>query len=131
VPLADFAGRKSVLLVFYPFAFSRICTGELGEIRDDLDAFQNDSVQVLAVSCDAIQTLRAYADAEHYDFPLLSDFWPHGATARAYSVFDEDLGAAVRGSFLVDRDGIVRWRVVNGLGEARERAGYRAALASV
>jgi mycoredoxin-dependent peroxiredoxin len=130
VRLADFADRKSVLLVFYPFAFSRICTGELGEIREDLDRFQNDSVQVLAVSCDAMQTLRAYAEAEHYDFPLLSDFWPHGEVARAYSVFEEGLGAAVRGSFLIGRDGVLRWRVVNGLGEARDLAGYRAALAS-
>jgi mycoredoxin-dependent peroxiredoxin len=119
-----------VVLLFYPFAFSGICTGELGEIRDDLTSFQNDAVQVLAVSCDPVHTLRAFAEAEGFQFPLLSDFWPHGATAQAYGVFNDRLGCALRGSFLVDQDGIVRWSVVNGMGQARDLAGYHAALSA-
>jgi peroxiredoxin len=128
--LSRFRGEKSVIVLFYPFAFSNTCTGELGEIRDDLASFQNDAVQVLAISCDAMQTLRAFAEAQGYEFPLLSDFWPHGAVARAYGVFHEKVGAAVRGSFLVDSNGVVRWSVINGLGQARDLAGYHEALAA-
>ena len=129
--LSDFRGTKSVIVLFYPYAFSGTCTGELCEIRDDLSTFQNDAVQVLAVSCDPVHSLRAFAEKEGYQFPLLSDFWPHGATATAYGVFDERFGAAIRGSFLVDPSGVVRWSVINGIGEARDLAGYQAALAGV
>lgn len=131
VSLADLRGRSAALLVFYPFAFSGICTGELGEIRDDLAAFQNGRVQVWAISCDAMHSLRAYAEAEGYDFPLLSDFWPHGAAARSYGVFRDEVGAAIRGSFLIDRDGVLRWRVVHEIGDARDLGGYHEALASL
>jgi peroxiredoxin len=129
--LSDFRGSKSVVVVFYPFAFSGTCTRELCEIRDDLARFQNDAVQVLAISCDSVQTLRAFAEREGYDFPLLSDFWPHGAVARSYGVFNEKVGVAIRGSFLIDPEGVVRWSVINGIGEARDLAGYHAALAGV
>lgn len=131
VSLSDYRGAKNVLLVFYPFAFSGICTGELCEIRDDLGAFENDDVQVLAVSTDPMFALRAWASSEGYTFPMLSDFWPHGATAKAYGVFFPDGGFAVRGTFLVDVDGVVRWSLVNGPGEARQWDGYRAALAEL
>jgi peroxiredoxin (alkyl hydroperoxide reductase subunit C) len=128
VTLSSFRGEKSVVLVFYPFAFSGICTGELCEIRDDLGAFVSDDVQVLAVSCDHMYTQRAWADAEGYFFPVLSDYWPHGATAQAYDVFDHSGGFSVRGTFLIDREGIVRWSLVNTLGEKRDFSGYHAAL---
>jgi peroxiredoxin len=131
VSLEDFRGKKHVVVVFYPFAFSGICTGELREIRDGLEDFEADDIQVVAVSCDAIYSLRAWADAEGHFFPLLSDFWPHGATARAYGVFSEENGFAIRGTFLVDRDGVVRWTLVNGPGEARDFGGYRTALAEL
>ena len=127
--LSGFRGEKSVILLFYPFAFSGICTGELCEIRDDLASFQNDAVQVLAVSCDSVQVLRAFAEAQGYDFPLLSDFWPHGAVTRAYGVFKESYGSAQRASFLIDPEGVVRWSVINEIGQARDLAGYHEALA--
>jgi peroxiredoxin len=131
VALEHFRGEKHVLIVFYPFAFSGICTGEFREIRDRLEDFEGDDVQVLGISCDPMESVRAWADAEGYFFPLLSDFWPHGETARAYGVFWEQTGFAVRGTFLVDRDGVVRWVLVTGPGEARDFAGYRAALAEL
>jgi peroxiredoxin len=131
VSLSSFRGEQSVLLVFYPFAFSGTCTGELCEIRDDLGAFQNDAVQVLAVSCDPVYALRAWADDQGFTFPLLSDFWPHGAVASAYGVFDAGGGMAVRGSFLVDTEGVVRWSVVNGPGQARDLTAYREALSAL
>lgn len=131
VSLDDFRGEKHVLLVFFPFAFSGVCTGEFGEIRDRLEDFEGDDVQVLGVSCDPMESLRAWADQEAYFFPLLSDFWPHGRTARDYGVFWEQTGFAIRGTFLVDRDGMIRWTLVNGPGEARNFDGYRTALAEL
>jgi peroxiredoxin len=131
IRLADLRGEKHVALVFYPFAFSGTCTGELCEIRDNLAAFQDRKVQVLAVSCDPIFSLRAWSDAEGFTFPLLSDFWPHGGTARAYGVFNEAVGAATRGTFLIDDAGVVRWSVVNGLGDARSLSEYRDAIAAL
>lgn len=129
VSLSGFRGEAAVLVLFYPFAFSRICTGELTDLRDDLTAFTSRDVVPLAVSCDPVFALRAWSDAERFDFALLSDFWPHGAVARSYGVFDEKAGCAVRGSFLVDREGVVRWSVVNGIGEARDLHAHRRALA--
>ncbi|HEU4331025.1 MAG TPA: peroxiredoxin [Lapillicoccus sp.] len=131
VSLDDFRGRKNVVVVFFPFAFSGICTGELGEIREHLEEFEGDDIQVLAVSCDPMESLRAWADAEGYFFPLLSDFWPHGETARAFGVFWDKTGFATRGTFLLDTEGVVRWSVVNGPGEARDFGQYRAALAEL
>ncbi|WP_270887749.1 peroxiredoxin [Pedococcus sp. 5OH_020] len=131
VTLSEFRGSKNVVLVFYPFAFSGICTGELCEIRDNLGAFVDEDVQVLALSCDHMFSQRAWADKEGYFFPLLSDFWPHGEVARAYGVLNERAGAAVRGTFLVDRDGVVRWTLVNEIGQARDFTGYHAALAAL
>jgi peroxiredoxin (alkyl hydroperoxide reductase subunit C) len=131
VTLSSFRGDKNVVIVFYPFAFSGICTGELCEIRDDLGSFVADDVQLLAISCDHMFSQRAWADKEGYFFPLLSDFWPHGAVAQAFGVFHDKAGAAVRGTFLVDTDGVVRWSLVNEIGQGRDFSGYREALAAL
>ncbi|KYH43691.1 peroxiredoxin [Branchiibius sp. NY16-3462-2] len=120
VTLSEVLSTKAALIVFYPFAFSGICTGELCGVRDDLSRYQNDAVEFLAISCDPMPALKAWGEQEGYDFPLLSDFWPHGQVARDYGVFHEEAGFAVRGSFLVAQDGTVRWSVVNGPGEARD-----------
>ncbi len=129
--LSDLRGESAALLVFYPFAFSGICTRELGSLRDGVDQLRTAGVQVVGVSCDPRHAQRAWAEQEGFDFPLLSDFWPHGEVARTYGVFGEELGFAQRGSFLVDRDGVLRWSVVNGPGEARPFEAYRAAVASL
>ncbi|MEU6807114.1 peroxiredoxin [Streptomyces neyagawaensis] len=128
VKLSDFRGEKSVVLLFYPFAFTGVCTGELCELRDNLPKFVNDDVQLLAVSNDSIHTLRVFADQEGLEYPLLSDFWPHGEVSRAYGVFDADKGCAVRGTFIIDKEGVVRWTVVNALPDARDLNEYVAAL---
>ncbi|MFE3592276.1 peroxiredoxin [Streptomyces niveus] len=122
---------KNVVLVFYPFAFTGVCAGELGALRDALPAFVNDDTQLLAVSTDSIHTLRIFAEQEGLEYPLLSDFWPHGQTARAYGIFDEDKGCALRGTFVIDRTGIVRWSVVNALPDARDLDQYVKALAAL
>lgn len=131
VTLSSFRGKKAVLLVFYPFAFSSICTGELCRVRDELPRYQNDDVQVIAVSTDPVFTLKAWAKAEEYDFPLLTDFWPHGAIAEAYGVFNEKAGMANRGTFLIDTGGMVRFAEVNGPGEARDQTGWQRAIAEL
>ena len=119
--LSSYRGHV-VVVMFYPFAFSGVCTGELCEVRDQLPAFQSDDVQLLAVSCDPVFTLRAFADRDDLDFPLLSDFWPHGEVATAYDVFNRDRGCAERATFIVDRDGVLRWSVRNAMPEARDLA---------
>jgi peroxiredoxin len=129
VSLSALRGRN-VVIVFYPFAFS-ICTGELCEIRDNLAIFNDADAEVLAISCDPMFSLRAWSDQDGYTFSLLSDFWPHGGVAKAYGIFAEAPGAAARGTYVIDREGIVRWKIENGLGDARDLASYRQALASL
>ncbi len=120
VTLSEVVADRHALLVFFPFAFSGICTGELLEIQLNIDRFSNDSVQVFGLSCDAGPALRSWAAYEGYRFPLLSDFWPHGQVSRSYGVFDEQSGKAVRGTFLVGRDMRVEWSLVHGPGEQRD-----------
>lgn len=131
VSLSDFRGRRAVLLVFYPFAFSGICTGELSEVRDHLADFQNDRVQILAISTDPTYTLRAWAGSEGFAFPLLSDFWPHGALAQRYGVFNSEAGMPVRGTFLVDLDGVVRFAEANPPGKPRDQDQWRRMIAAL
>jgi mycoredoxin-dependent peroxiredoxin len=131
VTLSSFRGKRNVLVVFYPFAFSGICTSELCSVRDDLPNFQNDDVQILAISVDHPFTLKAWSDAQGYDFPLLADFWPHGEVATAYGVFNDTRGMALRGTFLVDKDGIVRFSEVNQPGDARDQGGWKQAVAEL
>jgi peroxiredoxin len=130
VRLSSLRGRN-VVVVFFPFAFSGICTSELCEIRDNLASFEYSNATVLAVSVDSKFALRAYAEKEGYEFDLLADFWPHGSVASRYGVFDEASGMALRGTFIIDAAGTIRYVVVNPRGQARELAEYRAVLAEL
>ncbi|MBV9162554.1 MAG: peroxiredoxin [Pseudonocardiales bacterium] len=129
--LSEFRGDRNVLVVFYPVAFSPICTGELCQLRDDLAEFQNSDVQVLAVSVDSGYALKAWSEQEGYDFPLLSDFWPHGKVAQDYGVFHDAEGIANRGTFLVDTDGMIRFAEINQPDEARDQTAWKQALATL
>lgn len=120
VSLGDFRGSKAVLLLFYPFAFSGVCTGEMSGVRSRLDEFLTFDSEVLAISCDPIYSLRAFADAEGLNFPLLSDFWPHGEVSSAYEVFDDELGMPRRSSYVIDREGVLRWSVHNANPDGRD-----------
>jgi peroxiredoxin len=131
VTLGEFRGRKNVVLVFYPFAFTSVCSGELRAVQEELDALRAEDTEVLAVSCDSMHTQRVFAEQEGFGFPLLADFWPHGNAARAYGVFAEDKGCAVRGTFVIDREGVIRWSVVNDLPDARDLHEYVKALEAV
>lgn len=131
VRLSDFRGRKNVVVVFYPMAFTGVCTGELCAIRDQIADFDSDDVVTLAISCDAAPSLSRFAADQGYSFRLLSDFWPHGATASAYGVFDEGSGLALRGTFILDRSGTVVWKVEHGIPDARDLEEYRKVLATL
>jgi peroxiredoxin len=131
VSLSSLRERRNVLLVFYPFAFSGICTGELCQLRDDLDAFVNDDVVTVAISTDPVFTLRAWANQEGFTFALLSDFWPHGEVSKAYGVFNDKAGMPNRGTFLIDTAGTIRFAEMNQPGEARNQTAWKEALAAL
>ncbi|MFZ0325069.1 MAG: peroxiredoxin [Actinomycetes bacterium] len=131
VTLSSFRGSKNVVVIFFPWAFTGPCTSELCEIRDRIASFDNDDTVTLAVSCDAKFSLRIFAERDGYTFSMLSDFWPHGETARAYGVFNDTAGAALRGTFIVDKSGIVRYSVVNAIPDVRDPGEYEAALAAL
>jgi peroxiredoxin len=131
VRLSSFRGAKNVVLVFYPLAFSGVCSGELCALRDDFPEVTRDDVELLTVSVDSTFSHRAWADQEGFEFGLLSDFWPHGGIAKDYGVFDEDRGLAIRGTFVIDKSGVVQWQVVHPIPQARDIADYQKALAAL
>jgi mycoredoxin-dependent peroxiredoxin len=131
VRLSDFRGRRNVLLVFYPLAFTGTCQGELCSVRDNLNDFVNESTQVLTVSVDSPYSHKVWAEQQGYDFPLLADFWPHGGVALSYGVFNDERGFANRGTFLIDKAGVIRFVELNGPGQARDQDAWRKAIASV
>ena len=129
VRLSSFRGARNVVLIFYPLSFTGTCQGELCEIRDRIADFSGDDVQTLAVSVDSTAVHKRWAEEQGYDFPLLADFWPHGEVARAYGVFRDDLGVALRGTFIIDKQGRVAYRVVHEIPDARDTEAYREVLA--
>jgi mycoredoxin-dependent peroxiredoxin len=131
VRLSTFRGTKNVVLVFYPLAFSGVCSGELAAMRDDFPEVTRDDVELLTVSVDSVFAHRAWSDRENFAFSLLSDFWPHGSVAKLYGVFDENKGVSARGTFIIDKSGVVRWKVINPIREARDIADYQKALAAL
>lgn len=126
--LSDYRGNKNVLLVFYPLAFSPICTSEFCALRDINRDIQTEQTEVLGISVDSRWTLMAWKEAEHFSNKFVADFWPHGEVGRAYGVLDEKRGTTLRGTFLIDKQGIIRWMEMNPSSEARDQAGWRKAI---
>ena len=112
VRLADFRGRRNVLLVFHPFAFTPVCEDEALDLQENLPAFESSETDVILVSCDSSATRQAWREKLGLTYTLASDFWPHGAAAQAYGVFDDTRGTPVRGTFLIDKSGTVAWSLV-------------------
>lgn len=131
ITLSSYRGHKNVVLIFYPWAFTGTCTGEMGEIRDRITTFDNDETVTFGISCDTKFSLRIYAEREGYAFDLLSDHWPHGEAAVAFGVFNEKAGAANRGTFIIDKSGIIRYAVMNSIADARDPAEYEKVLAAL
>ncbi|MFN8026517.1 MAG: peroxiredoxin [Acidimicrobiia bacterium] len=131
VTLSSFRGQP-VVVVFYPFTFTGVCEGELCEIRDDPSTYERAGAQVLAISCDTRHAQRVWSEQQGYTFPVLSDFWPHGEVAKAYGVFNETLGCAMRGTFVIDKDGKITATFASpDLGTPRSKSEYDAALAAL
>ena len=119
IRLSDYAGRLNVLLVFHPFAFTPVCEEEALDLQENLESFRNAQTEVVLVSCDSPPARRAWKEQLQLDYIVASDFWPHGAAAQAYGVFDESTGAPYRGTFLIDKDGMVIWSLVKDQGTRR------------
>ena len=122
---------KPVVLAFFPAAFSSVCQKELCTFRDSMDALNKASAQVFGISVDTFFALKAFQDQQMLKFPLLSDF--NKEVIREYGVFNEDMiglkGIAKRSVFVLDKDGVVRYREV--LDDARNEPDYQKVLASV
>jgi len=122
VRLSDFRGRSNVLLVFHPFAFTQVCEDEARDLQGNLQAFKDADTEIVFVSCDPSAARQAWKHQLGATYTFASDFWPHGAAAKAYGVFNEENGASHRGTFLIDREGTVVWSLV------KEHDEYRAEL---
>ena len=131
VSLDDLAGRKA-LIVFIPFAFTGTCQGELCALRDERAALGELDAAVVAITCNTTHSNKRWSEDNDFGFPVLSDHWPHGATAQAYGCFNDQLGCAMRSTYVLDADGIVRDIIAtDSLGKAREIDAYKAALAAL
>lgn len=120
VTLADFRGRSNLLLVFHPLAFTPICAEEALDLEANLESFRNAQTEIVFVSCDTAAARAAWKEQLGVTYTFASDFWQHGAAAKAYGIFDEGTGTPLRGTFLIDREGTVVWSLVKGMGEKRE-----------
>ena len=119
VRLSDFRGRRNVLLVFHPFAFTAVCEEEARDLQENLESFENAQTEIVFVSCDSAPARQAWKEELGATYTFASDFWSHGAAAKAYGVFDDETGAPHRGTFLIDKDGTVIWSLVKWSGERR------------
>jgi mycoredoxin-dependent peroxiredoxin len=119
VSLADFAGRSNVLLVFHPFAFTSVCEEEALDLQENLDSFRNAETEVILVSCDSSAARQAWRRQLGATYTFASDFWDHGAVSKSYGVFDERIGAPVRGTFLIDKQGVVIWSLITDIDTRR------------
>jgi peroxiredoxin len=119
VQLSDFRGRSNVLLVFHPFAFTPVCEEEARDLQENLESFRNAQTEIVFVSCDSAPTRQAWRRELGAEYTFASDFWTHGAAAKAYGVFNETNGAPYRGTFLIDKDGTVIWSLVKTRDERR------------
>ena len=124
VRLSNYLGHSNVLLVFHPFAFTAVCTEEAQDLQENLASFRNANTEIVFVSCDASAARQAWKRELGAEYTFASDFWPHGAAAKAYSVFNETTGAPHRGTFLIDKEGVVRkaWHKVKVAGHVDEVA---------
>jgi peroxiredoxin len=110
--LGDLLG-KPVILAFYPADWSPVCGDQLALYNDVLPMFEDYSARLVGISVDSIWSHHAYAEARGLSFPLLADFEPKGAVARAYGVYDAQKGVCKRALFVLDGEGIIRWSHVS------------------
>jgi peroxiredoxin len=131
VSRASLEGRNA-LIVFIPLPFSGICEAELCSIRDNLTRLNGLDANVVVITCDTRLVHKKWAAEQGFEFPILSDFWPHGEIARAFGSFNEDRGVAKRMTYVLDDTGLVEEIIDSGsLGVAREMDAYLEALGRI
>lgn len=131
ISLSDFRDKKNVLIIFFPLAFTGTCQGELAAVRDNLPLYQNEGTEILAISVGPPPTHKIWSAEQGYLFPILSDFWPHGAVAQQYEVFNDNSGVPNRGTYVVDKGGIIRFAEMNPPGKPRDQSAWENALAAI
>ena len=109
VKLADFKGKKSVVLMFYPLDWSPVCSNEHACMVNDLKKFESLDAQVLGISVDSVWSHKAFAEKMKISYPLLADFQPRGALAEKYGVYLPEKGITGRAIFIIDKQGKVAW----------------------
>ena len=119
VRLSELRGRANVLLVFHPFAFTPVCEDEARDLQENLQSFRDAGTEIVLVSCDPAPARQAWKEQLGAEYTFASDFWPHGAAAKAYGVFNEANGAPHRGTFLIGSEGTVIWSLVKERDERR------------
>jgi peroxiredoxin len=131
VSLSDLVGHNS-LIVFIPFPFTGHCDNEGCAIRDGLGGLESIDAKVVVITDHAVPVNAKWAADNGFDFPVLSDFWPHGEATRAYGAFNDILGAANRVTYVLDADGVIRDVIATeSLGIPREYELYGQALAAL
>jgi peroxiredoxin len=129
VRLSDYRGRN-VVLMFYPLAFSPVCTRELVDISSVADRYEASNAEVLAVSVDSQYTLAAFKKHENLKAHLLADFHPKGAVAQQYGTYIDGIGIAGRATYVIDKDGRVVHKVTSEVLKPRDQQEYLTALAA-
>ena len=136
ISLSDFQGKQNVLLLFFPQAFTGVCTKELCAVRDDIARYQNSQAQVLGISVDSVFTLAKFKEEQNYNFPLLSDF--NKEVSEAYGSIYESFtdmgmkGVSKRSAFVIDRAGIVQYaEVLDNAGQVPNFEAIQACLNSL
>lgn len=114
VSLSDFKGEKNVVLLFYPLAFSSVCTQELCSTRDNMKIYDSLDAEVIGISIDSFFVQKAFKDAQNLNFTLLSDF--NKEASESYGILDNDFfgmaGVSKRSAFVIDKEGVVRYAEV-------------------
>ncbi len=128
VTLSDFRGKQNVVLVFYVGAFSSICHGEFAGMTGNAGRYDAGDAAVLGISTDTKWTLKAFKEENGFNATFLADFWPHGGVAQQYGVFLDELGFATRGTFIIDKSGVIQGKIVNAPLDARDEEDVFAAL---
>ena len=132
--LSDYRG-KNILLLFFPQAFTSVCTAELCGVRDDISRYSNEQAQVFGISVDSVFTLAQFKESQKYNFPLLSDFNKEVSTSYG-SIYNDWIldmkGVSKRAAFVIDKEGIVRYaEVLENAGEVPNFNAIRETLDSL
>jgi peroxiredoxin len=120
VTLSSYQGKRNVVLVFYPLSFTSVCSVQMPAYSKEKGSFQEYDAEVLGISVDSSPVHKAFAESVGVEYPLLADFYPHGGVARAYGILRAE-GFAERATFVIDKQGIVRYAEVHEIGKVPDR----------